>query len=117
VKRVKPIVQYVITVKKVRSNMNKLEINLKNVGKTTVIMLVIAAIVATLLVFIDPIYTIILVVSGILGVFIGAKLIMSFIPDDTQEFLSNFSELIDKSRSDNLDDLKNVIDNMKNNNN
>lgn len=97
--------------------MNKLEIKLKNVGKTTFIMLAIAAIVATLLVFIDPIYTIILVVSGILGIFIGAKLIMSFIPDDTQEFLSNFSELIDKSRSDNLDDLKNVIDNMNNDNN
>lgn len=95
--------------------MNKLEINLKNVGKTTFIMLAIAAIVATILVFIDPIYTIILVVSGILGVFIGANLIMSFIPDNTQEFLSNFSELIDKSRSDNLDDLKNVIDNMNNN--
>ena len=94
--------------------MNKLEIKLKNVGKTTFIMLTIAAIVATLLVFINPIYTIILVVSGILGVFIGAKLIMSFIPDDTHEFLSNFSELIDKSRSD---DLKNAIDKMNENNN
>lgn len=97
--------------------MNKLEINLKNVGKTTLIMLAIAVIVATILVFINPIYTIILVVSGILGVIVGGNLVMSFIPDDTQEFLSNFSELIDKSRSDNLDDLKNVIDNMNNDNN
>ena len=97
--------------------MNKLEINFKNVGKTTLIMLAIAVIVATILVFIDPIYTIILVVSGILGVFVGGNLVMSFIPDDTQEFLSNFSELIDKSRSDNLDDLKNAIDNMNNDNN
>lgn len=112
-----PIVQYVITVKKVRSNMNKLEINLKNVGKTTLIMLAIAVIVATILVFIDPIYTIILVVSGILGAIVGGNLVMSFIPDNTQEFLSDLSEIIDKSRSDNLDDLKNVIDNMNNNNN
>ena len=97
--------------------MNKLEIKLKNVGKTTFIMLTIAAIVATLLVFINPIYTIILVVSGILGVIVGGNLVMSFIPDNTQEFLSNFSELIDKSRSDNLDDLKNVIDNMNDDNN
>lgn len=96
--------------------MNKLEIKLKNVGKTTFIMLAIAAIVATLLVFIDPIYTIILVVSGILGVIVGGNLVMSFIPDNTREFLSNLSEIIDKSRSDNLDDLKNVIDNMNNNN-
>ena len=69
--------------------MNKLEINLKKVGKTTLIMLAIAIIVATILVFIDPIYTIILVVSGILGVIVGGNLVMSFIPDDTQEFLSN----------------------------
>lgn len=92
--------------------MNKLEIKLKNVGKTTFIMLAIAAIVATILVFIDPIYTIILVVSGILGVFIGANLIMSFIPDDTQEFLSNFSEIVQKAQNDSL---KNTIDNINNN--
>lgn len=87
-----PIVQYVIMVKKVRSNMNKLEINLKNVGKTTFIMLAIAVIVATILVFIDPMYAIILVVSGILGVIVGGNLVMSFIPDNTQEFLSNFQK-------------------------
>lgn len=106
-----PIVQYVITVKKVRSNMNKLEINLKNVGKTTFIMLAIAAIVATILVFIDPIYTIILVISGILGVIVGGNLVMSFIPDDTQEFLSNFSEMVQKAQNDSL---KDTIDNINN---
>lgn len=88
-----PIVQYVITVKKVRSNMNKLEINFKNVGKTTLIMLAIAVIVATILVFIDPIYTIILVVSGILGVIVGGNLVMNFIPDDTKKCLADFSEM------------------------
>ena len=72
--------------------MNKLEINLKNVGKTTFIMLAIAVIVATILVFIDPMYAIILVVSGILGVIVGGNLVMSFIPDNTQEFLSNFQK-------------------------
>ena len=92
--------------------MNKLEINLKNVGKTTVIMLAIAAIVATILVFIDPIYTIILVVSGILGVIVGGNLVMSFIPDDTQEFLSNFSEMVQKAQNDSL---KDTIDNINNN--
>ena len=106
-----PIVQYVITVKKVRSNMNKLEINLKNVGKTTFIMLAIAAFVATILVFIDPIYTIILVISGILGVIVGGNLVMSFIPDDTQEFLSNFSEMVQKAQNDSL---KDTIDNINN---
>ena len=107
-----PIVQYVITVKKVRSNMNKLEINIKNVGKTTLIMLAIAIIVATILVFIDPIYTIILVVSGILGIIVGGNLVMSFIPDNTQEFLSNFSEMVQKAQNDSL---KDTIDNINNN--
>lgn len=92
--------------------MNKLEINLKNVGKTTFIMLAIAAIVATILVFIDPIYTIILVISGILGVIVGGNLVMSFIPDDTQEFLSNFSEMVQKTQNDSL---KDTIDNINNN--
>ena len=92
--------------------MNKLEINLKNVGKTTFIMLAIAAIVATILVFIDPIYTIILVISGILGVIVGGNLVMSFIPDDTQEFLSNFSDMVQKSQNDSL---KDTIDNINNN--
>lgn len=91
--------------------MNKLEINLKNVGKTTFIMLAIAAIVATILVFIDPIYTIILVISGILGVIVGGNLVMSFIPDDTQEFLSNFSEMVQKAQNDSL---KDTIDNINN---
>lgn len=95
--------------------MNKLEIKLKNVGKTTAIMLAIATIVAAILVFINPIYTIILVVSGILGVFVGGNLVMSFIPDDTKEFLNNLSDMIDKSKSDDLDDLKNIIDNVNNN--
>jgi hypothetical protein len=107
-----PIVQYVITVKKVRSNMNKLEIKFKNVGKTTLIMLAIAVIVATILVFIDPIYTIILVVSGILGVIVGGNLVMSFIPDNTQEFLSDFSEMVQKAQNDSL---KDTIDNINNN--
>lgn len=92
--------------------MNKLEIKLKNVGKTTFIMLAIAAIVATILVFIDPIYTIILTVSGILGVIVGGNLVMSFIPDDTQEFLSNFSEMVQKAQNDSL---KDTIDNINNN--
>lgn len=92
--------------------MNKLEINLKNVGKTTLIMLAIAVIVATILVFIDPIYTIILVVSGILGVIVGGNLVMSFIPDNTQEFLSNFSEMVQKAQNDSL---KDTIDNINNN--
>lgn len=92
--------------------MNKLEINLKNVEKTTFIMLAIAAIVATILVFIDPIYTIILVISGILGVIVGVNLVMSFIPDDTQEFLSNFSEMVQKTQNDSL---KDTIDNINNN--
>ena len=92
--------------------MNKLEINLKNVGKTTLIMLTIAVIVATILVFIDPIYTIILVVSGILGVIVGGNLVMSFIPDDTQEFLSDFSEMVQKAQNDSL---KDTIDNINNN--
>ena len=92
--------------------MNKLEIKLKNVGKTTFIMLAIAAIVATILVFIDPIYTIILTVSGILGVIVGGNLVMSFIPDDTQEFLSNFSEMVHKAQNDSL---KDTIDNINNN--
>ena len=76
-------------------------------------MLAIAIIVATILVFIDPIYTIILVVSGILGVIVGGNLVMSFIPDDTQEFLSNFSGMMQKAQSDSL---KDTIDNMNNNN-
>lgn len=92
--------------------MNKLEIKLKNVGKTTFIMLAIATIVATILVFIDPIYTIILVISGILGVIVGGNLVMSFIPDDTQEFLSNFSEMVQKTQNDSL---KDTIDNINNN--
>lgn len=92
--------------------MNKLEINLKKVGKTTLIMLAIAIIVATILVFIDPIYTIILVISGILGVIVGGNLVMSFIPDNTQEFLSNFSEMMQKAQNDSL---KNTIDNINNN--
>lgn len=92
--------------------MNKLEINLKNVGKTTLIMLVIAVIVATILVFIDPIYTIILVVSGILGIIVGGNLVMSFIPDNTQEFLSDFSEMVQKAQNDSL---KDTIDNINNN--
>lgn len=92
--------------------MNKLEINLKNVGKTTLIMLAIAVIVATILVFINPIYTIILVVSGILGIIVGGNLVMSFIPDDTQEFLSNFSEMVQKAQNDSL---KDTIDNINNN--
>lgn len=92
--------------------MNKLEINLKNVGKTTLIMLAIAVIVATILVFINPIYTIILVVSGILGVIVGGNLVMSFIPDNTQEFLSDFSEMVQKAQNDSL---KDTIDNINNN--
>lgn len=92
--------------------MNKLEIKLKNVGKTTLIMLAIAVIVATILVFIDPIYTIILIVSGILGVIVGGNLVMNFIPDDTQEFLSNFSEMVQKAQNDSL---KDTIDNINNN--
>ena len=92
--------------------MNKLEINIKNVGKTTLIMLAIAIIVATILVFIDPIYTIILVVSGILGIIVGGNLVMSFIPDNTQEFLSNFSEMVQKAQNDSL---KDTIDNINNN--
>lgn len=91
--------------------MNKLEIKLKNVGKTTFIMLAIAAIVATILVFIDPIYTIILVISGILGVIVGGNLVMSFIPDDTQKFLSNFSEMVQKVQNDSLKDTINNINN------
>lgn len=74
--------------------MNKLEINLKKIGKTTLIMLAVAVIVATILVFIDPIYTIILVVSGILGVIVGGNLVMNFIPDDTQKCLADFSEMM-----------------------
>jgi hypothetical protein len=75
-------------------------------------MLTIAVIVATILAFIDPIFTIILVVSGILGVIVGGNLVMNFIPDNTHEFLSDFSEMVQKAQNDSL---KDTIDNINNN--
>jgi MFS superfamily sulfate permease-like transporter len=109
-----PIVQYVITVKKVRSNMNKLEINIKKMGKSTLIMLAIALVIAIILFFIDPVYAIILIVSGIMGIIVGFKMIDAFIPDDISEFLHNLAEIVENTKTD---ALKDALDKMNENNN
>lgn len=94
--------------------MNKLEINIKRMGKSTLIMLAIALIITIILFFIDPVYAIIFLVSGIMGIIVGFKMINVFIPDDTSEFLHNLAEIVENTKTD---ALKDVLDKMNENNN
>ena len=94
--------------------MNKLEINIKKMGKTTLIMLAIALVVAIILFFINPVYAIILLVSGIMGIIVGFRMITAFIPDNTNEFLHNLAELVENTKTD---ALKDALDKMNENNN
>ena len=112
------IVQYVITVKKVRSNMNKLEINFNKLGKLTIIMLICALITSIILLFINPWYSIILVISGLIGLFLGMQIIIAFIPDDHAEFLKNIADMAQKSRDDTFaEELNKAINDLNNINN
>ena len=82
-------------------------------GKSTLIMLAIALIIAIILFFINPVYAIILVVSGIMGMIVGLRMFMAFIPDNTSEFLHNLIELAENSKTE---ALKDALDKMNENN-
>ena len=79
--------------------------NIKNVGKTFFLMVLIALIVAIALLFVDPIYSIILVVSGILGFILGVSVIKVLVPDNPEKLMADLTELLDKYKIDELNNL------------
>ena len=79
--------------------------NIKNVGKTFFLMVLIALIVAIALLFVDPIYSIILVVSGILGFILGVSIIKVLVPDNPEKLMAYLTELLDKHKIDELNNL------------
>ena len=98
--------------------MNKLEINFNKLGKLTIIMLICALITSFILLFINPWYSIILIISGLIGLFLGMKIIIAFIPDDHAEFLKNIADIAQKSRDNAFaEDLNKVINDLNNSNN
>ena len=98
--------------------MNKLEINFNKLGKLIIIMLICALITSIILLFINPWYSIILVTSGLIGLFLGMQIIMAFIPDDHAEFLKNIADIAQKSRNNALtEELNKAINNLNNINN
>lgn len=56
--------------------------NFINVLKTVKWMLIIAVVIAIVFIFINPMYTIIFSVSGIMGFIIGLKCVSAIIPED-----------------------------------
>lgn len=79
--------------------------NMKNLGKTFFFMVLIALVVAIALLFVDPIYSIILVVSGIMGFILGVQLIKIMISNNPEKLISELKELLDKHKIDELNNL------------
>jgi hypothetical protein len=89
-------------VKKVRSNMKKF----MKILKTTVWMWVIAIVIAIALVFIDPVYTIIFCISGLVGFGTGIACINALIPDTEgwkDDWIKEMNEILDKYKNNNVD--------------
>lgn len=84
--------------------MNKLEYDLKKLGKRTIWMLLTALIIAIIFIFINPWYFLIFVGSGVMGFIMGSYVIMTFIPEDQAQFLQDIKDMMDKQR---LNDLNN----------
>lgn len=84
--------------------MNRLEYDLKKLGKRTIWMLLTALIIAIIFIFINPWYFLIFVGSGIMGFIMGSYVIMAFIPEDQAQFLQDVKDMMDKQR---LNDLNN----------
>ena len=70
-------------------------------GKTFFFMVLIALVIAVALLFVNPIYSIILVVSGIMGFILGVQLIKTIIPDNPEKLIADLKELSDKYKIDN----------------
>lgn len=75
--------------------------NIKKLGKTFFFMVLIALVLAVVLLFVNPIYSIILVVSGIMGFILGVQLIKIMIPDNPEKLIADMKELLDKYKIDN----------------
>lgn len=75
--------------------------NMKKMGKTFFFMVLIALVIAVALLFVNPIYSIILVVSGIMGFILGVQLIKTIIPDNPEKLIADLKELSDKYKIDN----------------
>lgn len=75
--------------------------NMKKMGKTFFFMVLIALVIAVALLFVNPIYSIILVVSGIMGFILGVQLIKTIIPDNPEKLIAELKELSDKYKIDN----------------
>ena len=75
--------------------------NMKKMGKTFFFMVLIALVIAVALLFVNPIYSIILVVSGIMGFILGVQLIKIMIPDNPEKLIADLKELSDKYKIDN----------------
>lgn len=75
--------------------------NIKKLGKTFFFMVLIALVLAVVLLFVNPIYSIILVVSGIMGFILGVQLIKIMIPDNPEKLITDMKELLDKYKIDN----------------
>ena len=75
--------------------------NMKKLGKPFFFMVLIALVIAVALLFVNPIYSIILVVSGIMGFILGVQLIKTIIPDNPEKLIADLKELSDKYKIDN----------------
>ena len=75
--------------------------NMKKMGKTFFFMVLIALVIAVALLFVNPIYSIILVVSGIMGFILGVRLIKIIITDNPEKLIADLKELSDKYKIDN----------------
>ena len=75
--------------------------NMKKMGKTFFFMVLIALVLAVALLFVNPIYSIILVVSGIMGFILGVRLIKIIITDNPEKLIADLKELSDKYKIDN----------------
>jgi hypothetical protein len=75
--------------------------NMKKMGKTFFFMVLIALVIAVALLFVNPIYSIILVVSGIMGFILGVRLIKIIITDNPEKLIADMKELLDKYKIDN----------------
>ena len=81
--------------------MEKFVNNMKKLGKTFFFMMLIALVIAIVLLFVNPIYSIILVVSGIIGFILGVQLIKIMIPDNPEKMIAYMKELLEKYKIDN----------------
>lgn len=75
--------------------------NMKKMGKTFFFMVLIALVIAVALLFVNPIYSIILVVSGIMGFILGVRLIKIIITDNPEKLIADMKKLLDKYKIDN----------------